>query len=215
LEKASKPFDFSMKFYNPDGTSGMFCGNGGRCIAKFAQDLGIIAEQATFLAPDGLHTAELKAESIILSMQNPSSITHYDDGYFLNTGAEHFVVFVDDLSAINLIEQGKKIRYDKRFALGTNANFVEETSSHNIKIRTYERGVEGETLACGTGITACSIAYSIKKNLDGHISIVAQAEGGRLRVSFHRQEGLITDVFLEGAVEKVFDGSIAITKNDY
>ena len=159
--------DFSMEFYNPDGSSGMMCGNGGRCIAAFADYLGIQPSDGNtyhFLAPDGPHTAELLAKSaegwtIRLGMKDVSGVTPVLGGYFLDTGTRHYVRFVDDVEAINIATEGPRYRLDPAFApVGANANFVQRLPGGGIKVRTFEKGVEGETLACGTGITASAIA---------------------------------------------------------
>ena len=200
--------DFSMEFYNPDGSSGMMCGNGGRCIAAFADYLGIVPASGTdtfvFDAPDGLHTAEIQSRpsftespgsgkehsqapcwTVRLGMKDTEGITEYPDGLFLNTGTRHFVKFVPDVDALDIEKEALPIRHDPRFAPeGTNVNFVEvrlrtgmpsadgtnrgistgegSSSPVEIRIRTFEKGVEGETAACGTGITAAALACCYK-----------------------------------------------------
>ena len=187
--------DFSMEFYNPDGSSGMMCGNGGRCIAAFADYLGIVPASGTdtfvFDAPDGLHTAEIQSRpsftespgsgkehsqspcwTVRLGMKDTEGITEYPDGLFLNTGTRHFVKFVPDVDALDIEKEALPIRHAPRFAPeGTNVNFVEirrrtgDGSSFcpvEIRIRTFEKGVEGETAACGTGITAAALACCYK-----------------------------------------------------
>ena len=159
--------DFTMEFYNPDGSGGMMCGNGGRCIAAFADYLGIKPSDGNifhFLAPDGPHTAELLEKNaegwtIRLQMKDVSGITPVLGGYFLDTGTRHYVRFVEDVEAIDIDVEGPRYRHDPAFApIGANANFVQRLPGGGIKIRTFEKGVEGETLACGTGITASAIA---------------------------------------------------------
>ena len=182
--------DFSMQFFNPDGSGGMMCGNGGRSIVKFAADKGVIKDKCTFLAPDGLHSATINNDIISLKMVNPTLLQRFEDGYYINTGTSHFVVFEEDLNKINIIEKGRSIRYDERFSHynGCNVNFVEEISLNNIRIRTYERGVEDETLACGTGICASALTYSIKKQLPCGTHIInLSAKGGELQVRFEKQ----------------------------
>ena len=159
--------DFTMEFFNPDGSGGMMCGNGGRCIAAFADYLGIRPSYGNtfhFLAPDGPHTAELLEKSaegwtIRLQMKDVSGITPVLGGYFLDTGTRHYVRFVDDVEAVNIDVEGPRYRHDPAFSpIGANANFVQRLPGGGIKVRTFEKGVEGETLACGTGITASAIA---------------------------------------------------------
>ena len=160
--------DFRMEFYNPDGSGGMMCGNGGRCIAAFADFLGIRPGDRSrifrFLAPDGPHTAELLAKdekgwTIRLGMKDVSGVTPVLGGFFLDTGTRHYVRFVDDVEALDIEKEGPRYRHDPAFApIGANANFVQRLPGGGIKVRTFEKGVEGETLACGTGITASAIA---------------------------------------------------------
>ena len=159
--------DFTMEFFNPDGSGGMMCGNGGRCIAAFADYLGIRPSDGNtfhFLAPDGPHTAELLDKNdagwtIRLGMKDVSGITPVLGGYFLDTGTRHYVRFVDDVEAVNIDVEGPRYRHDPAFSpIGANANFVQRLPGGGIKVRTFEKGVEGETLACGTGITASALA---------------------------------------------------------
>ena len=168
--------DFRMEFYNPDGSGGMMCGNGGRCIVAFADWLGITPSEPghyRFLAPDGLHTAEIlsrpdsgcgttdtgKQWTVRLGMIDVDGIREVLGGYFLNTGTRHFVKFVEDVDAIDVATEGKALRWNETFAPeGANINFVQQMPDGTLKIRTYEKGVEGETLACGTGITAAALA---------------------------------------------------------
>ena len=165
------PFDFVMEFYNPDGTGGMMCGNGGRCITAFADMLGLkpAAEDGTwhFLAPDGPHEAKIidrddkNVWTVRLKMIDVDGVTPMMGGYFLNTGTRHFVKFVDDVDSIDMEREAKPLRWDPAFQpVGTNVNFVERRQD-GLHIRTFEKGVEGETLACGTGITASAIASVI------------------------------------------------------
>ena len=168
--------DFRMEFYNPDGSGGMMCGNGGRCIAAFADWLGITPSEPghyRFLAPDGLHTADILARpsggcgttdtgkqwTVRLGMIDVDGIREVLGGYFLNTGTRHFVKFVEDVDAIDVATEGKALRWNEAFAPeGTNVNFVQRMPDGTLRIRTFEKGVEGETLACGTGITAAALA---------------------------------------------------------
>jgi len=200
-------YDFRMEFFNPDGSGGMMCGNGGRCIVAFAKQLGIIDKQARFLAPDGEHTAQVisakKIESqyelltVRLKMVEPSQITEYPDGFFINTGTRHFVVFSQDVEDIDIETQGKKIRWAQEFApQGTNVNFVQILQDESIKVRTFEKGVEGETLACGTGITASALVYIAKKGANTPVKVHA-------RIADLEVESLPEGVFLTGPAQRI------------
>ena len=159
--------DFTMEFYNPDGSGGMMCGNGGRCIVAFADYLGIrpaSGDVFLFRAPDGLHTGEILERpeeglwEVRIKMIDVQGITPMLGGYFLNTGTRHFVKFVDDVEQVDIDTEGKALRWNEAFApVGTNVNFV-HIAPDGLHVRTFEKGVEGETLACGTGLTACAIA---------------------------------------------------------
>lgn len=215
LEKVEN-YDFSMKYFNPDGSNEMMCGNGGRCIIAFAHKLGIIQDKTEFLAPDGVHTGEIiswenNKYRIKLSLKDINQIKEYKDGYFVDTGATHFVTFLDDIASIDIISKGREIRYDSRFefAKGVNANFVEINKDNSLNIRTYERGVEAETLACGTGITASALAFVYKNNLTSN-SIEVNAKGGNLRVSFEKNNRGFKNIQLEGEAQMVYKGEIQI-----
>lgn len=211
--------DFSMQFFNPDGSGGMMCGNGGRSIVKFASDKGVISDSCSFIAPDGLHFATINNDIISLKMVNPTLLQRFEDGFYINTGTSHFVVFEEDLNKINIIEKGRSIRYDERFSHynGCNVNFVEEISLNNIRIRTYERGVEDETLACGTGICASALTYSIEKGLkNGKHTINISAKGGDLQVEFEKDsDNSLSEVYLIGTANSVFEGEIEISKKKF
>ena len=162
--------DFAMEYYNPDGSGGMMCGNGGRCVVSFARDLGIAPAADgiyRFLAPDGIHTARILSEDgptkiVCLSMRDVHGLEVHPDGLFLNTGTRHFVVPVPSVEDFDVDVQGRRLRWQDRFAPeGTNVNFVAQEGS-GLAIRTFEKGVEGETLACGTGITASAVAAFVR-----------------------------------------------------
>ena len=206
--------DFSMQFFNPDGSGGMMCGNGGRSIVKFAADKGIIKENCCFIAPDGLHFATIKDDIVSLKMVNPTLFQAHQDGFYINTGTSHFVVFENSLNEIDIIKKGRALRYDERFSSynGCNVNFVEEIADKNLKIQTYERGVEDLTLACGTGICAAALTYSVKKGLENsNHTINISAQGGDLQVKFDKKENNTFDnVHLIGQAKKVFEGEITL-----
>ncbi len=211
----SEDYDFKMKYYNSDGNEGSMCGNGGRCIVSFAKELGIIEFQTRFIAVDGLHDATInridKTEcDISLMMNNVSNIKGNNNTFFLDTGSPHHIEFVENVSEINVHNKGKEIRYSDKYksSKGTNVNFVEE-SDNNLIIRTYERGVEAETHACGTGATAAAIAFAIKnKKFDKEIKL--KALGGILRVSFEYKDEIFTNIILSGPTKMVYKGVFTI-----
>jgi diaminopimelate epimerase len=206
--------DFSMQFFNPDGSGGMMCGNGGRSIVRFAADKGVIKDKCTFLAPDGLHSATIEGENISLKMTTPTLFQAHEDGFYINTGTSHFVVFENNLEEIDIIKKGRTLRYDERFLTykGCNVNFVQEIADKNLKIQTYERGVEDLTLACGTGICAAALTYSVKKGLENaNHTINISAKGGDLQVEFTKHaDNSFTDLYLIGPAKKVFEGDIIL-----
>lgn len=210
-------YDFEMVYFNADGRPGSMCGNGGRCMVDFARHLGIIAQKAYFLAVDGPHRAQLTRPGWVeLQMGDVNHIEEGADYYFLDTGSPHYVRFVRDLSGIDVVGAGRAIRYNDRFReKGTNVNFV-ETQDQCLVIATYERGVEDETLACGTGITAAALAHSLMKNGAGATvqrSVRVQAKGGVLEVRFRQMGKRFTDIWLCGPAQRVFEGFVA-EKND-
>jgi len=207
----SNQADFRMKFFNPDGSAGMMCGNGGRCIVAFASYLGIIGNTTTFEAPDGLHFAEVHSNGIIkLQMNRVSGIERGDDFFYLNTGAPHHILFENKglNSDINL--EARKIRYSLKYKLqnGTNVNFAWKENAE-LWLRTYERGVENETLSCGTGVVATAIASSIHFP-DIQSPVQVHTKGGALQVYFTKNEQAIEDIWLSGMAMQVFSGQVNI-----
>lgn len=207
-------FDFEMKYFNSNGIEGSMCGNGGRCIVSFAFDRGIEQPGFRFLASDGEHLAEiLKSKEnfklIKLQMQDVTDIKDIDDHLVLDTGSPHHLTFCNSIAKKNVAAAGKAIRYSKKFKdNGINANFIEQNGNH-LFVRTYERGVENETLACGTGVTAAAIgAYLNSPNKFNTYQI--QTLGGILKVSFQENNQCFTNIFLEGPAEYVFEGSIQV-----
>ena len=209
----SAEIDCSMRYYNADGSEGEMCGNGARCFALFAEHLGIGGETKYFDAADGLHTARIRrskgpAGEIELGMTAVREIRTGDGWWFLNTGVPHYVEFVDDLAATDVIGRGRIIRRDTaRFPQGTNVNFVQVTGDGTIRVRTYERGVENETLACGTGATAAAIVTAFARQphtTDFRITV----PGGARAVRFSHEQGTqtYTDIRLTGPARRVFEG---------
>ena len=204
--------DFEMKYFNADGGLGSLCGNGGRCAVKFAAKHQLIRQSAKFAAFDGEHEAVFIGEdSVKLSMLPVEGIKKQDDAYILNTGSPHFVKFVDDVAAIDVVNEGKKIRYSESFGNGgINVNFV-AVNGKVIHMRTYERGVEDETLSCGTGTIAAAITCGIRNNVIGRQEYEINSPGGLLKVYFDRKkEDVFEDVWLEGPVAFVFEGDLQI-----
>jgi len=214
LLRPKSGYDYNMVYYNADGKEGSMCGNGGRCIAAFANKLGIIDRKAVFTAADGVHEAELLADNYVrLKMADIYEIETGKDYYYLNTGSPHYVKFMPAIDQLDVYSEGRKIRYNERFEIqGTNVDFVQEFADH-ISVRTYERGVENETLACGTGIVASVISAGIKKGIDkASYSSIVHVRGGRLKVTFFRNGNTITDIWLEGPATFEYKGTINLEK---
>ena len=205
--------DCSMRYYNADGSEGEMCGNGARCFALFAEHRGIGGETKFFDAADGLHTARIRrlkgtSGEIELGMTAVREIRTGDGWWFLNTGVPHYVEFVDELETVDVTGRGRAIRRDTaRFPQGTNVNFVQIAGDGAIRMRTYERGVENETLACGTGATAAAIVTAFARQphtTDFRITV----PGGVLAVRFSHEQGTqtYTDIRLTGPARRVFEG---------
>jgi diaminopimelate epimerase len=196
-------------YFNADGTEGSMCGNGGRCLVRFAHDLGIIGDSTTFIAVDGEHKAKVTQDVISLKMIDVNHIEQTDSYDFMNTGSPHYVAYTDDLKNLDVYTQGKTIRYNEPFVSmgGTNVNFVEVVGANTLDVRTYERGVEDETYACGTGVTACALSANLRYGFDKFVNI--NVVGGKLRIEFTKNtDGTFQDVFLIGPAVKVFEGKI-------
>ncbi len=200
-------YDFEMVYYNADGRLGSMCGNGARCTVRFARHLGVIEDVACFLAADGEHQASVERDLIQLKMNDVAEVEKIGDDYYLNTGSPHYVRFVDDVENLDVYEEGRAIRYNDRFKeVGTNVNFVQRLSDNEIFVRTYERGVEDETLSCGTGVTACALVAG----LEGMQSpIKVKTLGGNLEVAFEQQGDSFKYIYLVGPTKQVFTGTIS------
>lgn len=200
-----------MRYFNCDGNESTMCGNGGRCFAAFARKIGLATDQSfDFYGIDGLHTATFRDKTIMLKMIDVPSIELIDDSYFINTGSPHYVAMVRDVNSVDVDREGRLIRQSVNFNNGgTNVNFIQEICPGKIKIRTYERGVEAETLACGTGATASAIAYSHYFEINQN-PIEVEVPGGLLKVYFDQVDEKYLNVWLEGPAQEVFEGKINI-----
>lgn len=203
--------DFRMVYYNSDGNQSSMCGNGGRCLVAFAKKLNVINENTTFIATDGLHHASVDANGIVsLQMIDVPEVKITPEYVFMNTGSPHHIQVVEDLENYNVKQEGANIRYGELYGKqGSNVNFVKKVNESTFSLRTYERGVEDETLACGTGATAVAIAMNVLGETKAN-SVDLNVEGGKLVVSFDEKDGKFTNVFLKGPAEFVFKGTIEI-----
>jgi diaminopimelate epimerase len=211
LLQSAVGYDFEMVYYNSDGKESSMCGNGGRCIVEFARTLGLVKDNAFFLASDGEHEAFVKPGFISLKMNNVTKVETGSSHYYLNTGSPHFVVFVNDVENYNVYEKGREIRYNDRFKEeGTNVNFVEKQND-DLFVRTYERGVEAETYSCGTGVTAAALVAALKNVSTAQDHCNIKTLGGNLKVKFKKHyDNSFTDVWLEGPATFVFKGEISL-----
>ena len=200
--------DFKMVYFNADGNEGSMCGNGGRCIVAFANKLGAISDTTTFNAIDGLHHASIEDNLVSLQMIDVNNVAIFDHHVFTNTGSPHHVQLVENLSIYDVTGKGRELR-NQYGDEGSNINFVQQLDERTFKVRTYERGVEDETLACGTGVTAVAIAMH-KTNKTKANTIQLSVLGGELEVSFSAEEEHYKNVFLKGPATYVFKGTIEI-----
>lgn len=208
LLENDKDSDFKMVYFNSDGNPSSMCGNGGRCITHFAHYLGVIKYETTFNAIDGLHRAKIVDDDIHLEMQDVASVEKHNDYVFLNTGSPHHVQSCKNINELNVKAQGSEIRYSDLYGSeGSNINFVEKVDSEIFKVRTYERGVEDETLSCGTGVTAVALAMNYIGETEKSL-LVINTKGGELSVSFDKVDGLYENIWLIGPATKVFKGEI-------
>lgn len=209
LENSEDPKDdFKMVYFNADGNESSMCGNGGRCLVAFAKFLGIIKKTARFTAIDGVHDATIEEDLVSLKMQDVKNVFKNEEFLFLDTGSPHHIVFSEGLADKDVKKEGAEIRYSSRYGqAGTNVNFVEENSSGSFSVRTYERGVEDETLSCGTGVTAVAIAtYESGKTTSERVKLLTP--GGELSVNFKKTDGGYSDIWLSGPAKQVFKGEI-------
>ena len=211
--------DFYMKYYNSDGNESSMCGNGGRCIAAFAAHINIAFETSKFMAIDGAHEAIISQEDtknrfVKLKMKSVSEVDKRGNNiYVLNTGSPHYIKFMEEnLTEVDVVTQAKKIRYNDEFVKeGININFVNIIGETSITIRTYERGVEDETLSCGTGVTAAALSFALLKKLPSdHYIIKVKVVGGELKVSFDfdAEDETYSNIWLQGPATYVYQGTL-------
>ena len=219
LERAANGADFRMRYYNADGGEAEMCGNGARCFARFADRVAGPREKVSFETPAGVIGAELQGELVCLQMSEPKDMRLGIDiplpdrkvaAHFVNSGVPHVVVPVDDLEAVDVRGLGSAIRRHELFApKGANANFIKERGPRQIAIRTYERGVEDETLACGTGVVASALIFAATKKIDGPIGVLVRG-GNELQVGFEKSGDQFRNVTLTGPADFVFEGTIEV-----
>ncbi len=205
-------FDFEMKYYNADGKDGSMCGNGGRCITKFAYHLGMHKEVYRFLASDGVHESEIDIDGIVsLKMKDVKAIKKFHNDFLVDTGSPHYIKMVSNLSELDVYKKGYEIRHSKEFNdEGINVNFVElQNEPDQISVRTFERGVEDETYSCGTGVTAAALVCYHNEN--GFNDVEVKTLGGKLTVEYDRlEDNKYENIWLCGPAEKVFEGTVEI-----
>jgi diaminopimelate epimerase len=212
LLQQKEGYDFEMKYYNADGKEGSMCGNGGRCITKFAYHLGIHRDVYRFLASDGPHEAEIDIDGIVsLKMKDVKTIRKFHNDYILDTGSPHYIKLVTNVMDLDVFKKGNEIRHSKEFEQdGINVNFVEqESEADKIIVRTFERGVEDETYSCGTGVTAAALICYHNEN--GFNDVEVKTIGGNLSVEFDKTgDNAFENIWLCGPAEKVFEGMVTV-----
>jgi diaminopimelate epimerase len=203
-------YDFEMKYYNADGREGSMCGNGGRCMVKFAHSIGIHKSEYKFLAVDGEHEAEIDTDGTVsLKMNDVNNVRQFHGDFILNTGSPHYIKMVNDVMDMDVYEKGRNIRYSKEFEMeGINVNFTEQMADEDkIIVRTYERGVEDETYSCGTGVTAAALVCWHNEN--GFNDVEVKTLGGKLNVEFDRlDDDRYVNIWLTGPANKVYEGMV-------
>ncbi|MEB8329374.1 diaminopimelate epimerase [Flavobacteriaceae bacterium KMM 6897] len=199
--------DFKMVYYNSDGNTSTMCGNGGRCLVAYAKHLGVITDEATFMAVDGLHHASVNSELVSLQMQDVTEVQEEQNFLFLDTGSPHHVQLVEDIQKIDVKVEGAKLRYGLYGEKGSNINFVTLEGQDSFNVRTYERGVEDETLSCGTGVTAVALAMHKTGKVTGN-KVTIKTLGGNLSVHFERDTNGYHNIHLVGPARQVFKGEI-------
>ena len=203
--------DFEVEYFNSDGSKS-FCGNGARCSVAFTETLGVNVSDTLFLGIDGLHKASKNQDVISLEMGDVSEVRKIENDYIIYTGSPHYIRFIDAINDLDIVQFGKKVRYSEEFKNeGINVNLVEIVDANNLIVNTYERGVEDETLSCGTGVTACVLAFAYQTQLIGEHKVLVKVKGGNLWVSFNQETlGEFTTIHLIGPGEFIFSGEINV-----
>jgi diaminopimelate epimerase len=219
IEPATNGADFRMRYYNADGGEAEMCGNGARCFARFADRVAGAREKVSFETPAGVIAAELQGEIVTLEMSDPKDLrsnVHISaagqqiECHYVDSGVPHVVIPVPKIASVNVRELGSAVRHHQEFApRGANVNYLERRGDRQIAIRTYERGVEDETLACGTGVVASAIIFAATKNVDGPVGVLVRG-GDELHVGFERNGDVFTNVTLSGPADFVFEGTVQI-----
>lgn len=219
LERAANGADFRMRYYNADGGEAEMCGNGARCFARYASRVAGPAEKLSFETPAGVIGATLQGELVRLEMSEPKDLKlgitiplpdQQLSAHFVNSGVPHVVVPVEDLEKVDVRGIGSAVRHHEMFApKGANVNFLKQRDDKTISIRTYERGVEDETLACGTGVVASALIFAATQNVAGPIDVLVRG-GNELRVAFDRADNHFKNVTLTGPADFVFEGTIDV-----
>ncbi len=199
--------DYKMVFYNPDGSESL-CGNGSRCGFQFARELGMVDAEATFETTNGIHSAFVKEDQISFSLFDVDHIAKVNDDFYTNTGSPHYVKIVKDIDSVEILEEGRKIRHSEAYLRqnGTNVNFA-QLLHDRVAVRTYERGVENETLSCGTGVTAVGL---VAARLGYESPVTVETRGGSLLVTYEKTEEGFRNIWLTGPATFVFSGSIEL-----
>ncbi len=201
--------DFEMIYYNADGNITTLCGNGSRCAVRFADKLGMIKSACTFKTVEGILNARIEGDLVHIKMPDVKAVEHYNDHYFVHTGSPHHICLVDKVEQFDVFTEGRRIRYGAPYyEQGSNVNFVQSLGDSQIFVRTYERGVEDETLSCGTGVTAAALV----KGIMGAVSpVYVKTPGGDLQISFEADgKRGFKNIYLIGPAEEVFEGNIAL-----
>jgi diaminopimelate epimerase len=209
LIKNHAAVDFEMDYYNADGSQS-FCGNGSRCAQAYAKALGIIKGQSTFLAIDGMHKGRSAGNNFATQMGDVDQVQQLGKDYFVDTGSPHYIRYVEDVDAVDIYKEGKEIRYSEPYReKGTNVNFVSEHDNY-LKVRTYERGVEGETFSCGTGVTAVVISFLYKNKMQLN-AVKIMTVGGELHIELNKvSDQEYKDIWLVGPAVEVFSGTFEL-----
>ena len=206
LIRNHRDYDFEMVFFNPDGSRSL-CGNGSRCAVHYARELGLVEDYGRFVTTDGAHEFKFRANDLVsISMHDVMDVSRLENHHFVHTGSPHLIVETDDVNAVQIEKEGRALRNHPDFIQsgGTNVNFVKRRPDGSVDVRTYERGVEAETLSCGTGVTAVALALGSKDSGQNEISL--HTKGGLLTVSYTNSEKGFTDIWLSGPVRKIFTG---------